>query len=150
MRERAKLWPDPLTWEWFLGDRCKDYSRAECVEFLSVAIAFMQSEKINATTQLPCSVRELWIARRNSEKPVLLAALAALGVVLDLWELGDRQPPDEELTAALIEYVTAAGLQASSSGGELEAGIIESVPADEAPSGVIEGSGAELEHTDTE
>lgn len=97
LRERAKLWPDPLTWEWFLGDRCEKYSRAECLEFLAVAIAFVCRERVI----LPVAPGAIWRARASVEKSVLLEGIAALGVVLDLWELGDRQPPDEELTAAL-------------------------------------------------
>jgi hypothetical protein len=119
LRDRAKLWPDPLTWEWFLGDRCEKYARAECLEFLSVAIAFVCRERV----QLPVAPGAIWRARTRIEKTVLLEGLAALGVILDLWELGDRQPPDEELTAALQAMAmlpSSSGDVASSSGGELE------------------------------
>lgn len=111
LRERAKLWPDPLTWEWFLGDRCEKYSRAECLEFLAVAIAFVMRKRI----QLPVAPRLIWVARSSATKPVLLGALAALGVILDLRELGDTDPPDEELTEALNALVFPERSSSSSS-----------------------------------
>jgi len=84
LRERAKLWPEPLTWEWFLGDRCDQYSHAECCEILATPIAYVQSARV----QLPDGIelRKIWIARKNGDKPQLLAAMIALGAYLDAWD----------------------------------------------------------------
>lgn len=110
LQERAKLWPDPLTWEWFLGERCEAYDRAACVEFLSIAVAFIKAENV----LLPMPVRELWIARTVAQKPVLLDALATLGIYLDRWEAGEREMGPTrsdayiELTEALNVYTNRA------------------------------------------
>jgi hypothetical protein len=91
LRERAKLWPNPLTWAWFLGDRCEAYDRAGCVEILSVAVAYIKAEKV----QLPIPLRDVWLARATAEKAVLLDAMLALGEWLDAWESGVRVSVEE-------------------------------------------------------
>jgi hypothetical protein len=113
LRERAKLWPNPLTWTWFLGDRCAQYSRKEIGEILSIAVAYLQ----RTGAKLPHTASNIWRARESAEKPTLLAAMAELGQFFDAWEQGIRDVPPE-LEAALGEL---CGFEAVNTGGIREA-----------------------------
>ena len=104
LQERAKLWPDPLTWEWFLGPRCEAYDRADCTDILSVAVHFAKAENV----LLPVPVRDVWLARDRSEKVALLDMFAAFGVWFDAWEAGERDPQSdafEDFSVALQVYI---------------------------------------------
>lgn len=113
LRERAKLWPDPLTWEWFLGERCAQYSRKEISEILSIAVAHLQRTR----AVLPNTASEIWRARESAEKPTLLNAMSELGQFFDAWEQGIHDVPPE-LAAALGEL---CGFAAVNTGGVIEA-----------------------------
>lgn len=99
LRERAALWPEPLTWGWFCGERCEPYSRAECLEILSVAVAHAQASR----AKLPVPLRLIWQARDRAEKPILLSAMKALGEILDEWDAGEREEPATEEQAQALQ-----------------------------------------------
>jgi hypothetical protein len=46
VRERAKLWPEPLTWTWLLGPRTEEYSRDDVRMIFDLAIAHITSQRI--------------------------------------------------------------------------------------------------------
>jgi hypothetical protein len=104
LEERAKLWPNPLTWEWFLGERCEAYDRKDCVDIMSVAIHYAKHERV----ELPFSPREIWLAKDRPEKAALLDMCFALGVWLDAWDAGERDTKSdafENLDVALQVYI---------------------------------------------
>jgi hypothetical protein len=97
MRERAALWPSPdgpnaVSWTWFLGERCEQYDRDECVNFLAIAVGYIKQARV----VLPVTVRALWLARASTSKPALLDVLATLGEYLDYWDADGRDTESDE------------------------------------------------------
>lgn len=81
-RERAELWPDPLTWGWILGPRIADFSPDEQRDFCALAVTHAHKQRIRLWDR-PGAIFEAFKAAELAERLELGARLAA---VLDAWD----------------------------------------------------------------
>lgn len=90
LRERAELWPEPLTWAWFLGERCAQYTLRERLEILSVAIAYAHHHRVpNALDDgKPVRWGKFWSMAKQSPAGELALQMAWLGGHLDAHDAG--------------------------------------------------------------
>jgi hypothetical protein len=114
----AQEWPANPTWAWWLGERLAAMPRADKLERVSVAIAHVRFQRMQA----PASARDLWLWAREASEAQLQAGGAALGAWLDT---GSRDAARQLLATMRGELGAAL------------AGVIEAAPpppADDAPS----------------
>lgn len=81
-RERAKLWPDPLTWAWILGPRIADFSPDEQRDFVAMAVTHAHKQRIRLWDR-PGAIFE---AFKVAEQPERLALAGRLAEALDAWD----------------------------------------------------------------
>lgn len=94
VRERAKLWPEPLTWTWLLGPRTEEYERDDVRTIFDLAIAHITSQRIPRDVLGMRRAGELRQAVQSLDGEKLHRLIADVGRKLD------RYAAELELAAA--------------------------------------------------